>query len=332
MANLYLTEQGSVLRKTGDRLIVQKEGEVLLDVPCNKIDSVLIFGNVQFTTQSIHELFEHGIEMALLTRTGRLIGQITSPFTKNIELRIEQFRRYWDEAFKIELSKAIVTGKINNCLNQMRAFAYNHPEIALTKEMDNIEVSLRDVNGAENIPALTGTEGIAAKNYFNGFGKMVLGEFIFEGRKKHPATDPVNALLSFGYTLVFNEIASLLDGLGFDPYLGYFHKVEYGRASLASDLLEEFRAIVDRFTLTIVNNRIFKKEDFYKNPKGEGMYLQRDAMKRYFIEYETYLNREFVHPDTKENTTLRKCFRIQAEKLAGHIKGGPMYTPFKLEN
>src|SRR4030042_499625 len=87
MANLYLTEQGSVLRKTGDRLIVQKEGEVLLDVQCNKIDAILIFGNVQFTTQAVHELFEHGIEMAILTRTGRLIGQITSPATKNIELR-----------------------------------------------------------------------------------------------------------------------------------------------------------------------------------------------------------------------------------------------------
>jgi len=83
MANLYLTEQGSILRKTGDRLIVQKEGEVLLDVPCNKIEAILIFGNVQFTTQAVHELFEHGIEMALLTRTGRLIGQITSPATKN---------------------------------------------------------------------------------------------------------------------------------------------------------------------------------------------------------------------------------------------------------
>lgn len=332
MAHLYLTEQGSVLRKTGDRLLVKKDDETLLDVPCSKIDSVLIFGNVQFTTQSIHELFEHGIEMALLTRTGRLIGQITSPFTKNIELRIEQFRRYWDESFKLNLAKALVSGKINNCLNQMRAFSYNHQEIDFSKEMESIGKYLNDVNGAENIPALTGIEGIAAKYYFDGFGKMVLGEFIFEGRKKHPATDPVNALLSFGYTLVFNEIASLLDGQGFDPYLGYFHKVEYGRASLASDLLEEFRAIVDRFTLNVVNNRIFKKDDFYRNPKGEGMYLQREAMKRYFREYENYLNRGFIHPDTRENTTLRKCFRIQAEKLAAHIRGAPIYTPFKLEN
>jgi CRISPR-associated protein Cas1 len=331
MANLYLTEQGSILRKTGDRLIVQKDDEILLDVQCSKIDSVLIFGNVQFTTQAIHELFEHGIEMALLSRTGRLVGQITSPSTKNIELRIEQFRKYWDENFKIHLSKSIVSGKITNCLNLLRTFSYNHPEIDLAKETDGIQQSFTEINNAENINTLMGIEGITARTYFSGFGKMILKEFIFEGRKKHPSTDPVNALLSFGYTLIFNEILSLLDGLGFDPYLGYFHSVEYGRASLASDLLEEFRANVDRFALYLINNGIFKKEDFYANPKGEGVYLKREALKRYFLEYEKCLNNEFKHCETGENTTIRKCFRIQAEKLASCIKGGKMYTTFKLE-
>lgn len=331
MANLYLTEQGSVLRKTGDRLLVHKDNEVLLDIQCNKIDAILIFGNVQFTTQSVHELFEHGIEMALLTRTGRLVGQITSPSTKNIELRIEQFRKHHDEVFKLNLSKAFVSGKLNNGLNVMRSFSYNHSEIELNEEMARLNRALREINMVEDIAVLRGVEGAAARAYFRGFGKMILGGFIFEGRRKRPSTDPVNALLSFGYTLIFNEISSLLDGLGFDPYLGYFHAVEYGRASLASDIQEEFRALVDRFTLYLVNNRILAEKDFYKNPKSGGMYLKREAMKRYFVEYEKYLNREFIHPETKENTTLRKCFRIQAEKLARLIKDGENYTSFKLE-
>jgi CRISPR-associated protein Cas1 len=331
MANLYITEQGAVLRKTGDRLIVQKEEEILLDVQCNKVESVLIFGNVQFTTQAVHELFEHGIEMALLTRTGRLVGQMTSPATKNIELRLEQFKQYWDETFRLDLSRIIVTGKITNSMNMMRAFSYNHPEISLTPEMDQMQSGIEDVKGAKDINSLMGVEGAASRAYFSGFGKMILSEFTFEGRRKRPATDPVNALLSFGYTLVFNEISSLLDGLGFDPYLGYFHSVEYGRASLASDIIEEFRASVDRFTLFLVNDRVLKKEDFYKNPKGEGVYLTREAMKRYFSQYETCLNREFVHPDSGERTTLRKCFRLQSEKLAAFIKGGNRYTPFNLE-
>lgn len=137
-----------------------------------------------------------------------------------------------------------------------------------------------------------------------------------------------SSLVSFGYTLIFNEISSLLDGIGFDPYLGYFHAVEYGRASLAADIQEEFRPVVERFTLYLVNNRIFKKNDFYRNPKNGGMYLKREAMKRYFAEYEKYLNREYAHPKHEETTTLRKCFRVQAGKLARFVKDDDEYTPF----
>jgi len=331
MANLYLTEQGSIVRKTGDRLIVQKNKEILLEVQCNKIDSVLIFGNVQFTTQALQELFEHGIEMALLTRAGRLIGQLTSPTTKNIELRLDQFRKYQDETFKFELSRIIVEGKIKNCLSLTASFSYNHPDIDLKEEHGGMEASIRSLGNVSSVASLRGIEGTAARIYFSCFGKMILGEFTFEGRRKHPSTDPVNALLSFGYTLVFNEILSLLDGLGFDPYLGYYHDAEYGRASLASDILEEFRALVDRFTLYLVNNRMVKPADFFKNPQDGSVYLKRETMKKYFIEYEKFLNHEFKHPETGETATLRKCFRLQAEKLAGFIRGNKTYTPFLLE-
>lgn len=332
MPNLYLTEQGSILRKTGDRLIVEKDDAVLLDVECHKIDSVLIFGNVQFTTQAVWEMFDHGIEMAILSRTGKLIGQITSPATKNIELRVAQFKMHGDEDFKLSFARNVVKGKIRNSLQTLRGFAYNHPEIVLKEELEAIGSAYRNVDGHTSLDSLNGVEGMAARSYFAGFAKMILGGFGFTGRVKHPATDPVNALLSLGYTLVFNEISSLLDGMGFDPYLGYYHKVDYGRASLASDLQEEFRApIVDRLTLRLINNRMLTEGDFYKNPKGEGMYLTREAMKKYFAEYEDFLNNEFVHPDTKEKTTYRKCFRIQIERLASCVKGEREYLPFYME-
>jgi len=331
MANLYITEQGSVLRKTGNRLLVEKDEEILLDVPCDKIDAVLIFGNVQVTTQCIREILEHGVELAILTRSGsKIVGQITSPATKNIELRVEQFKKYWDDPFRLALAKIIVRGKISNSLNLMRTFSYNHPDIDLAPEMAGIQSALSTLEHAADSNALMGMEGNAARVYFSGFGKMILGEFTFAGRRKHPAPDPVNALLSFGYTLVFNEIMSLLDGLGFDPYLGYFHNVEYGRASLASDLVEEFRASVDRFTLYLMNDRIFKPPDFFVNPKGEGIYLTREALKTYFVHYERYINREFVHPDHAK-TSLRKCFRMQAERLAALLRSGNEYRTFNLE-
>src|SRR5574341_645504 len=154
MANLYLTEQNSILRKTGDRLIVQKGDETLLDVQCHNLDAVLIFGNVQFTTQAVHQLFQHGIEMAILTRTGKLIGQITSPATKNITLRLHQFKKYWDNNFRLALSREIVSGKIKNCLQVIRQFSYNHPEISFEAELIAMKTRLSDVKSAAQIDQL----------------------------------------------------------------------------------------------------------------------------------------------------------------------------------
>lgn len=173
-----------------------------------------------------------GLKWLFLHEPENLSASLHRLLQKNIELRIAQFGRYHDGLFRLSLSKAIVKGKLNNCLAVIKSFSVNHPETDLSGEITFIESSANNIETAESIPSLLGVEGSAAKSYFSGFGKMMLGSLTFAGRKKHPSTDPVNALLSFGYTLVFNEISSLLDGLGFDPYLGYFHTVEYGRASL----------------------------------------------------------------------------------------------------
>lgn len=282
--------------------------------------------------RQVHELFEHGIEMAILTRTGRLVGQITSPATKNIILRIQQFKKFEDEVFRLEFAKTIVAAKIQNGLNLIRLYAYNHPEIDFTDVYEDLKVKIVSVGASLDMGQLLGTEGSAARVYFDAFRRMIRGEFGFPGRRKRPATDPVNAMLSLGYTMIFNEIASLLDGLGFDPYLGYYHSPDYGRASLAADLEEEFRApVADRFTLNLINNRIFCSEDFHSNPKGEGVYFNHDAMKRYFAEYEKFLNREVDHSKTGIKTSLRKCFRLQAEILARTVQSNDKYFPFVLE-
>lgn len=333
MANLYLTEQNSILRKTGNRLLVEKDDQILLDVQCHKIGAVLIFGNVQFTTQAVHELLEHGIELAIHTRSGRLVGQLTSPTTKNITLRIKQFGRYEDADFRARVAREIVGGKVANCLHLMREFSYNHPQIDLQTETSALKTKLAALHTATNLEQVLGQEGDAARTYFQGFAKMILGDdFVFPGRRKRPPTDPINAVLSLSYTMIFNEIGSLLDGLGFDPYLGYFHSATYGRASLAADLMEEFRApVADRLTLKLINNRVFTAQDFHSNPESGGVTFSREALKRYFVEYERLLNAEFVLPATDERTTLRKSFRLQAEKMATVIQDDAPYHPFSPE-
>ncbi len=329
MAFLYLTEQGSILRKTGNRLLIEKDGQTLLEVPAREIETILIFGRIQVTTQALHTILGNGIELAIFTYTGRLLGQLTSPTPKNVKLRIAQYEKFKDPNFILQISKSIVAGKILNSLEYLRRFSYNHKDINLSNEIQTLTKIHAQVTLQTNLEALLGLEGLAAKTYYTGFGKMILGNFGFDGRRKRPAPDPVNALLSLGYTLVFNEIASLLDGIGFDPYIGFFHKPHYGRPFLAADLLEEFRSpVVDRLTLRLINNRILTQDDFYFHQPSGSMRLKRSALKRYFLEYEKVVNNEFPHPQTGEKTAFRRLFRVQAQKLTQAIMQDIQYTSF----
>lgn len=187
---------------------------------CSKIDAVLIFGNIQFTTQALHELFEHGIEIALLSRSGRLKGQLTSPFTKNIELRVEQFKKYDDDSFKLNLSKSFVMGKVNNGLSVMKAFSYNHPGVNLHDETNRLGISLKEIARVEDIATLRGVEGFAARTYFSGFGKMVLGEFSFKGRNKIAKT-----LLDFGTRVQYSVFECIMDDKLFEKMTAKFSKI-----------------------------------------------------------------------------------------------------------
>ena len=180
---------------------------------------------------------------------------------------------------------------------------------------------------ASELSSLLGLEGAGARFYHQAFAKMVRRAFGFTGRHRHPAPDPVNALLSLGYTLVYNEIAALLDGLGFDPYLGFYHQPRFGHATLASDLLEEFRApLVDRFTLSLINNQVFAAGDFYQHTEG-GVYLLDEPRKEYFLHYDRFVTRPFTCPDTGQETDYRRLFRRQAEHLRRALLAGVVYQP-----
>lgn len=329
MAFIYLTEQGSVLRREGQRLLVVKDDATLLDIPAEKVEGVLIFGNVQFTTQAVHLLFQEGIEMALFTRHGKLLGQLTSPATKNITLRQAQYAKNTDQSFVLSLSRTIVMGKLTNSLELVREFGHNHSEVSLEDEKTRFIDILNRVPSCPDLPSLLGLEGSGANSFFDAFGKMIRHSFHFNGRKKRPATDPVNALLSLGYTMIYNEISSLLDGMGFDPYLGFFHQSRYGHATLASDLMEEFRSpLVDRFTLNLVNNRVLKEDDFFFHQASGSTYLKDEARNRYFAEYERFVTRSMSEPGEAGVTDYRRLFRRQAERLKKTFSSDEPYRPY----
>ncbi len=328
MARLYITEQQAILRKTGDRLIVEKDGEVLAEIPCLKLETVLIYGNVQFTTQAAVELLDHGIEMAIFSMSGKLRGQLTPPKAKNVVLRMRQYELERSEPFCLGLARAMVRGKILNSVAGLKRFRANHPEALPPTSVDAVERKLESLESCASLEVLRGIEGAAAAAYFQAFAALVPAELGFPGRQRRPPRDPVNALLSFGYVLVGNELQSLLDGIGFDPYIGFLHRLDYGRPSLALDLLEEFRpALVDRFTTRLLNLGILSRVDFTRGPDG-GLYLGREGKRRYFAEYEKELNTPFA--GEPQSLTFRDVFRRQAERLAAAITRDEPYESFLL--
>jgi CRISPR-associated protein Cas1 len=328
MTRLYITEQQAILRKTGDRLVIEKDHNVLMEVPCLKLETVLIYGNVQVTSQAMVELLQHGIELAIFSRTGKLWGQMTPPKARNIVLRMRQYELERSEEFCLRFARSVVRGKISNAVTVLRRYRANHPAAFPLSIVEDLEARLSRIDTSPSLDILRGVEGSAAATYFMAFAAMVPRELGFSGRQRRPPRDPVNALLSFGYVLVGNELQSLLDGIGFDPYIGFFHQVDYGRPSLALDLVEEFRpALVDRLTTSLLNREILDRRHFEIMPEG-GLYLDREGKRRYFTEYEKEMNAPFLVDG--ETVTFRHLFRRQADRLAAALTKDEPYESFLL--
>jgi len=324
-----LVEQGATLKKEGKRFVVEKGGKIIFEIPAFKIERVLIFGNIQITTQAISFLLSNRIETSFLTIRGELKGQLIPPKSKNVILRMTQFEKAKDKEFTLNLAKRIVANKISNSLEIVKGFSYNHPEINLTEEKKKIKEVLESVDRKNGIKSLLGIEGIATVNYFKALAKTFIKGLTFSGRNRRPPRDPVNSLLSFGYTLAGNEILSLLQATGFDPYIGFYHGIDYGRPSLALDILEEFRhTLIDRFVLFLSNNSILKNEDF-EEVEG-GVYLKKESRKVFFKYYEQWLNREIKDHIEGNKTTFRKLFLSQIHRLADCITKGEEYIPYRI--
>lgn len=332
MSTLYLLEQGSVLRKTSKRLTVEKDGEVLLEVPEFKVERVLIFGNVQISTQAMAFLLDSGIETAFLSIYGRFKGRLSPIESKNIFLRVKQYEKYLDNAFRLTHSKTIIRAKLQNARALLMKYARNHPEIELEESKKHIEECLDKINHKETINSLMGVEGIASSIYFRAYGQLFRRELKFDGRERRPARDPINSLLSFGYTLITNELISLTCAMGFDPYIGCLHGLEYGRPSLALDLVEEFRhPIIDRFTLHLINNQILKEQDF-EDKGDEGVLLLESARKAYFLNYEKYMTKDIESNLSDAKKTYRELFKLQIHQFMDTVQNNSAYKPYLMSD
>jgi CRISP-associated protein Cas1 len=321
MSTLYITQQDTVLRKVDERLKVTSNGQTLLDIPLIKVSQVVAFGRVTVTAATVATLMEHGVDLCYLSEHGRYIGRLEPRFSKNSLLRVEQWRAAFDERRKLAIARQCVLGKLANMRVMLLRANREEGRPELTSAIERLKEAERAAEACGNLDTLRGHEGEGSAAYFAVFERLIKQDLSFPGRVRRPPTDPVNAMLSFGYTLLYNDLHSACNVVGFDPYVGYLHADRYGRANLALDLMEEFRPIVfDSVVLTCVNKRMIQKDDFAVELGGAHR-LSDDARRRFLLQYEERKNTEFKHPVFGYRISYQRCFELQARLLAKFLQG-----------
>lgn len=332
---LYVTTQGSYLRKEGDTVVVEVEREVRLRLPLLNLGGIVCFGNVLCSPFLLGACAESGIALAFLTENGRFLANVTGEPSGNVLLRREQYRRADDLVASLALGRSILAGKIANTRHLLRRAAREsarEPD-TVSSAADRLGYCLRALDTARDLDHLRGIEGEAAQHYFAVFDRLVVAQtepFAFTGRNRHPPEDNVNALLSFLYTLLMRDIAGALTAHGLDPAVGFFHRDRPGRASLALDLMEEFRAaFADRLALALINRQQIKPTHFEKRDGG-AVWLNDAGRKEVLTSYQKRKQEEIQHPFLDETLAIGLVFHAQALLLARHLRGDlDAYPPFE---
>jgi CRISPR-associated protein Cas1 len=264
MPTLALMEQGTTLGIEGEMFSVQKEGAVVNRVRMGEVDELLVFGSVALTPAAIAALLQRGIDTVFLTARGQYRGRLIGKPGKNVPLRLAQFDRLRDPAVATPLARALVGGKVANQRYVLLRSQREQRREDLAEATASLRRLMEALDGAMDVDAVRGLEGQAAAIYFGSFGKCIRNrQFSFTTRTRRPPRDPVNAMLSFAYTLLGAVMESAVLRVGLDPMVGVFHAPEYGRPSLVLDLIEEFRPVlVDALVLRVLNRREVAPEDF----------------------------------------------------------------------
>lgn len=350
MAPYYVRVQGATIRLEDERLVVTKDRKTIDYIPLHRLDQLIVMGDVQLTTQALMHLLKSDVDVVFMTRGGRVFRP--GGESNRAELRLRQYQMMNDPAANLALAKRIVYGKLANQLALLQRaitapVASAGPPFTLVpknKRSEQIvdaraygtavrgihEMLAQSVN-ATDADSLRGYEGKAGAWYWPAFKLFLSNDMGFAQRVYFPPSDPINALLSFGYALLQKDVMAAVRLGGLDPYLGFFHTVQYNRPSVALDLMEEFRpVVVDPVVIRLVNLGVIKEHDF---KRGEGnerpISMTDDAVKRVIEAYEERASSVTKYPSLIEPITYRRCIELQMRQLVRVIKGEELaYQPF----
>lgn len=323
---LYVQTQGAYLHLDHETLKVEVEKETRLQVPLHHLGSVAVFGQVMLSPFLIHKLAEEGKDLVYFTETGRFRARMVSATSGNVLLRRTQHRALDDPWLQLELARGFVLGKIKNARYVLQRARREEEEADLANILKGAITELgrlyEEASGAISMDTLRGAEGMAAATYFQNLNHLIGAEgFAFSGRNRRPPRDPTNALLSFVYALLTNDVASALEGAGLDPQVGYLHAIRPGRLSLALDLMEEFRPwFADRLVLSLINRKQVGLKDFEFRPGGSVL-LAESGRKKVLVAYQQRKQEELAHPLYKKKVPLGLLWHVQARLLARVLRG-----------
>jgi CRISPR-associated protein Cas1 len=323
---VYLNTQGLRVGRSGDVLQVKEKDTLRQEIRPIEISQLNLMGNIQVTTQVTQLLCEAGIPVCYFSQGGWFYGITTGMATKNVFLRQAQFRLAAEPWFCLKLARRLVGGKIRN---QRTMLLRNHTEPPETCLREMKEMAVR-ADAAESAEELLGIEGNAARLYFGAFdGMLKAGDeaetpvgfrLDFEGRNRRPPRDPVNALLSLGYSMLTKDLTIACYAVGFDPMMGYYHQPRFGRPALALDLMEPFRPlIVDSAVINAINTRMVTAADFMRS--GDAVALTPGGRKGSYHAYELRMDTLVTHPIFEYRVSYRRLLEVQARLLGRVIEG-----------
>ncbi|MBF6062054.1 type I-C CRISPR-associated endonuclease Cas1 [Nocardia terpenica] len=333
---LYVQTPGSSLYLDNEtvRVVIPDETQ-RRTLPLRRIESVVVFGNIQISSQLLARCAEDGRPVVWMSSAGRFLGRVDGPTRGNVLLRHSQHLAHADPKGRLAIARACVAGKIQNSRQILLRGARDCDphQRALRGISDNLAGLLGRLPGVPDLDTMLGVEGQAARIYFSGL-RHLLGSDLgleFTSRSKRPAVDPVNALMSFLYGLVRSVVHGAAEQVGLDPYVGFLHGLRPGKPALALDLMEEFRpAIGDRLALTLLNRRQIRQHHFETLPGG-AVQLTEDGRKLVLTEWQRYKQRALPHRLLGRKVDIALLPSVQARLLARHLRGElPTYLPWTL--
>jgi CRISP-associated protein Cas1 len=333
---IYVTTPEAYLTLDGENVVVKKEESVSTRLPLHNLENIVCFNYLGASPALMGACAERNVGLCFLTPNGRFLARVTGKVKGNVLLRKKQYDVSEKNAESVPIAASFLLGKIANCRKVIERALRDHAMLvdvqALSQASASLKETLSAIQECKTIGDLMGFEGSAAKIYFGVFDQLILqqrDDFAFKERSRRPPLDNLNSLLSFLYTLLTNDVASALEVVGLDPYVGFLHQDRPGRPSLALDLMEELRPVfADRLALSLVNRKQVTGKGFTQKESGS-ILMDDDTRKTVLTTWQERKKEEILHPYLKERIPFGLIPHVQAMLLARFLRGDlDAYPPF----